>query len=87
MCVLLRLSPLHWLPVQSERGCRAPLSLSISREGPGGGANRPPLACHYKVRLQAVESAVAFLDTRVGKSVEVASSLLKENQFYSKTSV
>lgn len=66
MRVLLLLSPLHWLPVQSERGCRAPLRLSVSREGPGGGANRPPLACYYKVRLQAVS-----LDTSVDKSFKV----------------
>lgn len=53
MRVLLLLSPHHRLPVQSEGGCRASLGLSVSREGPGGGADGPPVARHNKVRLQS----------------------------------
>lgn len=53
MHVLLLLSPQHRLPIQSEGWCRASLNLSVSREGPGGGANRLPVARHNKVCLQS----------------------------------
>lgn len=51
MCVLLLLSTHRRLPVQSEGWRRASLGLSVSREGPGGGASRPPVARHNQVRV------------------------------------
>lgn len=52
--VLLLLAPQRRLPVQPEGRSRAALGLSVSREGPGGGANGPAAARHNEVRLQSV---------------------------------
>lgn len=53
LCFLLLLPPHRRLPVQSEGRSGAALGLSVPREGPGGEANGPPAARHYKVRLQS----------------------------------